>query len=168
MQPLGTTLGGFDSQRLKPVSLEEFAGLLGALGLLPDLRTGRYDEQRQVIAAAFFGFQDVVAEGKPIGARLTSKAKSMQGTRGARLEQMNGVAIALRFEELPDGFRFHEAGGFGLHLLDVVEKLQRLSIALGQQLFEIALESEMAAVKHEGIDIAPHFGQIWNVADAAV
>ena len=92
----------------------------------------------------------------------------MDGARAAGREQVNGIAVALGFEELPDRADLHELRGFRFHFFDIVEKLQRFRIALGQQFFEIALESEMPAVEHERIDVAPDFGQIRDVAHAAV
>ena len=42
------------------------------------------------------------------------------------------LPVALGFEELPDGFYFHETRGFRFYFLDVVEKLQRFRVAFGQ------------------------------------
>ena len=81
---------------------------------------------------------------------------------------MNGIACALGFEKLPDRFGFHESRGFRFYFLDIVEKLQRFLVALGQQFFEIALESKMASIEHERIDVAPDFGQIRDVTEAPV
>src|SRR5579871_5219868 len=92
----------------------------------------------------------------------------MDGARSAMLEKVNGVALALGFEELPDRFGFEELRGFRLHFLHVMEELQSFWIALGQKLFEIAFESEMTAVEHERVHVAPHFGQVWNFADTTV
>ena len=48
------------------------------------------------------------------------------------------------------------------------ESSQRFGIALGQQFFEIAFESQVPAVQHERIDVAPHLRQIRDLAHAAV
>ena len=168
MQPFGASFRGLDGQRLQRVRLEELAGLLGCVRIPREPGTRRDDEQRQMIAAAFLGVQNVIAEAQAIGARLAAEPECVDRRCGARREQVDGVAVALGFEELPDRFHLHESRGFRLHFLDIVEQLQRLRIALGQQLFEIALEPEMPPVKHVGIDVAPDLGQIRHVADAAV
>ena len=92
----------------------------------------------------------------------------MQRVRGARLKQVDRVAVALGFEELPDRADLHELRGFLLHFFHIVEQFQRFRIALGQQFFEIALEPQMPAVEHERIDVAPDSVQVRDVAHAAV
>ena len=82
---------------------EEFAALLGFFGLLADALARGDDEQRQVIAAAFLGIQDVVAQAQAVGFRLPAEVEGMQRARCAGREQVDGVAVALGFEELPDG-----------------------------------------------------------------
>ena len=72
------------------------------------------------------------------------------------------------FEELPDRANLHEFGGFSLNLFHAFEKLDRFGFALGEAFFEIALETQVAAIEHEGIDVAPDFAQIRDVADFAV
>src|SRR3954451_4695901 len=55
-----------------------------------------------------------------------------------------------------------------LHIFDGMEQLQGFGVTLGKQLFEIALESEMTAVEHEWIDIAPDFRQIRDETGSTV
>src|SRR5258708_28779457 len=81
---------------------------------------------------------------------------------------MNRVAGTLRLEELPDRADLHELRGLALHFLHVVRQLDCPRVALGQLLLEVALESEMASIKHERVDIAPHFGQMRNLANFAI
>src|SRR3954453_12436030 len=55
-----------------------------------------------------------------------------------------------------------------LHIFDGVEQLEGFGVTLGKQLFEIALESEMTAVEHEWIDIAPDLRQIRDETGSTV
>src|SRR6185312_5362276 len=83
-------------------------------------------------------------------------------------EQVKGVPFPLHFEELPDRTRLHPGSGLALHVLDVVEQFQRFRIALRQQFFKITFETQMPAVEHERIDVAPHLSQMGNRPDFAV
>src|SRR5713226_4293375 len=81
---------------------------------------------------------------------------------------MDRVALALGLEELPDRAHLHELRGFLLQLLDAVEKLDGLLVVLRQAPLEIPFETEMAAVEHGRIDVAPDLGQIRDGADLAI
>src|SRR5260370_701585 len=148
--------------------LEEFVGVRGALGFLADSGGGGDDENRQMIAAALFGVENIIAEAQSMGAWLAAELEYVERAFATGREELNRIAVALSFEESPDCFHLHEERGLGFHGLDVVEQAERLRIALGQELFEIAFESEMTAVEHVGIDVAPDFGQVGDVADAPV
>ena len=90
------------------------------------------------------------------------------GAVAGRGEEVDRVAVALGLEELPHGAHLHEARGLLLDLFDVVEQFERLLFVLGEGFFEIAFVAEMAAVDHEGIDVAPHLGEVGHVAHAAI
>ena len=160
--------GGLDGQRLDGVRLEELAGLLPLLGSFADARARGHHEQRQMIAPAVLGIEDVVAQAQAVVAALPAEAEGVDGRRAAGREQVDRVAVALGFEELPDRLHLHEARGFLLHLFHVVEQFQRLLVVLRQRLLEIALVAQVPAVEHERIDVAPHLGQVRHVAHLAV
>jgi hypothetical protein len=50
----------------------------------------------------------------------------------------------------------------------LIEEIERFRIAFGEQLFEIAFESEMPAEQHVGIDVAPDFRKVGNLAHAPI
>src|SRR5258707_833593 len=79
-------------------------------------------------------------------------------------KQQNRIPVALGLKELPHDSRAHEPGRFGLHFLNIVEQLECLRVAFAEQLLKISTEAEMPPIKHEGIDIAPHFRKVRNVA----
>ena len=87
VQPLRRAFGRFDGQRLNGVRFEELARLLPLLGPLADARAGRDHEQRQVVAAAIFGVQNVIAQAQSVFARLPSEAEGVEGRAAARREQ---------------------------------------------------------------------------------
>src|SRR3954468_2667427 len=76
--------------------------------------------------------------------------------------------MPLGFEELPDGARLQELRSFLFDNFKVLIQLERLWIARLQQLFEIAFESQMAPVDHEGIHIGPQLLQVGDIADMAL
>src|ERR1700758_2463896 len=121
-----------------------------------------------MIALAALRIQDVVAEAKPAWTRLPAKAERMQGTRSTRFEQVHRVSVALGFKELPDGADLHEPRGLELYVFDILEKFESRGVALGPQLLEVALETEVASVEHVGVDVAPDFGEVRDLADVAV
>src|SRR5689334_19143567 len=84
----------------------------------------------------------------------------LDGRHRPRRKQMERVPFPLDFEELPNRPRLHEAGCGLLHFLDIMKQLERFRIARRQQLFEVAFETEMAAIKHERIDVAPDFREM--------
>jgi hypothetical protein len=55
-------------------------------------------------------------------------------------------------------------GGPVLDLLDLVEEFEGLGVAFGEEFFEVALEAEVAAVEHEGVDVAPDLGEVGDIA----
>ncbi len=81
---------------------------------------------------------------------------------------MDGIAIALGFEELPDAARLHPLGDILFHFLGLVIELERERIAFMQCLREIAFEAEIAAVEHVGIDVGPNFGEMRQSARFAI
>src|SRR5271165_2457834 len=81
---------------------------------------------------------------------------------------MDAVAIALSLEILPHRADLHELGRFALQLLHSLKKAQRPGVALPQSFFEIALVAQVPPVKHEGIDVAPYFGEIGRSEQLAI
>ena len=71
-------------------------------------------------------------------------------------EQVDGVAVALGFEELPDRADFHESRGFVLHFFHFMEQLQRFRIALRQRFSKLPLNPRCRPYSMNGIDVAPH------------
>src|SRR5581483_4965666 len=132
MQPLGAGLGGFDTERLQGMRFEVFAARFRLFGMLDDSFAGSHDEQRDVVAPAVLRIERVIAQAKPVGFGLPSKAEAFEWRCGAWGEQMKRVAFAFGLKELPDRSRFHERGGLALDIFDVVEQLQRFGVALRQ------------------------------------
>jgi hypothetical protein len=121
-----------------------------------------------VIAAAILRVQDVIAEAEAIRLGLAGKVERMQRRSGTGGEQMDRIAFALRLKELPHRADLHEAGSFTLHFLYLLEQIEGFRVALGQEFFEVALEAQMPAVEHEGVDVAPDLVQVRDIAHAAV
>src|SRR5882724_9075190 len=94
--------------------------------------------------------------------------KCVQWVRCAGREKMQRVACGFGFEKLPDRANLHEFGGFVSYFFHRFEQLDGFGIALGKALFKIAAEAEMAAVEHEGIDVAPNFAEVGDEANSAV
>src|SRR5258706_2890705 len=94
-------------------------------------RPRRDDKEPDVVATSFLGLEHIIAQTESIGLRLAAEGKGMQRALSPGREQMNPVAIALGFEELPHGANLYERGGFPLDLLDVVKELQRFGITPG-------------------------------------
>src|SRR5579871_2835734 len=140
------------------MGLEEFPSLLGLFCCFAHARACAYNKQRQMIAPAIFGIQNVVAQAQTIRLWLAPKPEYVQRPFRPGSEQLNGVAIAFRLEKLPERLHSHELCRFCLHGLDIMKQLERLCVALSQQLFEIALEAEVPPVQHVRIDIAPDLG----------
>ena len=61
-------------------------------------------------------------------------------------KKMDGIAIALGFEKLPDAARLHPFRNILLHFFGLVIQLERERIALVQRLREISFKAEVAAV----------------------
>ena len=83
-------------------------------------------------------------------------------------DKADGVPRPFGFEELPDGAHLHELRRLGFDIFDEVKEFEGFAVAFGKQLFEVAFETEMAAVEHEGIDVAPDLSEIGDGAGAAV
>ncbi len=104
MQPLGGGFGGFGGERLHGDGLEEFALLLPGFGAFADALAGGGHEEGEVIAGAGFGgIEDVIAQAKAVFAALAAEVEGVERARGAGGEEVDGIAVALGFEELPDG-----------------------------------------------------------------
>src|ERR1035437_1267195 len=112
VQPLRRGLSGFDGQRLDGVGLEELARLFPLLALFADTSARGDYHERQMIALAVVTFQDVIAQAEPVFAALAAKAEGGNRRLARRREQVDGVAVALGFEELPHRSHFHAARGF--------------------------------------------------------
>src|ERR1035437_6002621 len=83
-----------------------------------------------------------------VSAATSAKAEGVNRRHARRGEQVDRVAVAPGFEELPHRLHLQEARGFLLDLFHVVEQFQRLLFVLRQGLLEIALVPQMAAVDH--------------------
>ena len=124
-----------------------------------DPRARRDDEHRQVIAA-----DDVVAQAQAVLPPLPSEVESMDRTLPARREQVDRVAVALRFEELPDRFHLHELRGLLFDLFHALEKRQRLLVVSARSFSKLPLYPEVPPVEHVRIDVAPDLGELRHVA----
>ena len=78
-----------------------FARLLPLLGSLADALARGDHEQRQVIAPAVVGIQNVVAQAQAVFAALPAEVERVDRRCAAGREQVDRVAVALGFEELP-------------------------------------------------------------------
>src|SRR5580698_5277745 len=105
------------------MSFEEFAGLFPSLGLFPDSSSRGNNEHRQMIALAILGIENVITQAQPVFARLASKTKCM-------CWQVDRVAVAFRFEKLPQRANFQEMRGLALQLFHLCIKCDRLRLAL--------------------------------------
>src|SRR6185312_11703565 len=121
-----------------------------------------------MIAPAVFWIENVIAQAKPVVLGLPPERERVNRRCRAGREQMNRVGVALGFKKLPDSLDLHESSRQRLHVFHVVKQLQRFGVALAQQLFEIALETEMPPEEHERIDVTPDLAKTRNIAELAV
>src|SRR5215471_9450661 len=91
----------------------------------------------------------------------------MNGVLGPRRKQVNRVTLWLGLEELPHCAYPHELLGLALHLFHLFEQFHRFGIMRGELLFEIAAKTQMPAVEHVWIDVAPNFLKVRNEAHLA-
>ena len=133
-----------------------------------DSGAGRDHEEREVVALAIWPGKDVIAQAKTIRPRLPAEVKGMNRVRCAGREKMNGIAVALGLEELPDRLYLHELGGFGFSSSTMLYSSRALAFALREVLLEVAFIPEMPAEEHERIDVAPELGQLRHIAHFAV
>ena len=116
--PIGGAFRGFDGERLDAVGFDEFASLLECLGTLADTLARGDDEHRQVVAAAVFGVENVIAEAQAVFAALAAEMECVHRGCGGGFEEMDRIAVALGLEELPQDAHLREAGSLLLHLFD--------------------------------------------------
>ena len=88
----------------------------------------------------------------------------MDRSSARRRKQMDRVAVALGFKELPNRLHLHELRGFVLYLFHHSSQFERLALALRQILLEVAFVTEMASEEHEGVDVAPDLGKLRHIA----
>src|SRR3954454_4580656 len=126
------------------------------------------DKHGNVITPVVLRIKRVITKAQTIRFRLTSEVERFDGRIASRTKKLQIVAVPFDLEELPNGAHFHICGRFTLHILHGMEELQRLRIALRQQLLEVPLETKMPAVEHEGVDVAPNLRQVRYRANPAV
>ena len=168
VQPFRTGFRRLNRQRLQAVRLEVVAILLGFFRPFPDSFSGRHHEKRNVIAFPILRRQHVIAQAQLVARFLPLESPGVHRIVSARREQMQGLALGLRFEKPPDGANFHERCRFVLHLFHLVVELDRLCLARSQMLLKITAISHVPPIEHERVDVTPHLAQIGNQACLAV
>src|SRR5262245_33399146 len=77
VEPFGARLRGFDGERLYAVRFEELTATLPLLALFANSGAGGDDEQRETVAPAILGIEDVVAQAQAILASLAGELESV-------------------------------------------------------------------------------------------
>src|SRR5580704_8400213 len=121
-----------------------------------------------MVALAILRRENVVGQAEKIARALARKMENVERILCSGGEERDVVTPRFGCKELPDRTNFHEFGGFSFNLFHTFEKLDRFGFTLGEAFFKIATETQVAAIKHEGIDVAPDFAQIRDEADFAL